>query len=246
MPHFQKRFLGCTLTRDNNITTGKIYNSVIQKERRGDFLGKTVQVIPHIVNEINDWIDRTSRIPVDGLAGAPDVCVIELGGTVGDIESMPFIEALRQFQFRVGLGNMCVLHASLLPLMGDELKTKPTQHSVRELRSLGLMPDLIMCRSTAVLDDSTRGKISSFCHVDVSHVIDVHNVPNLYSVPVLLRNQGVDRLVLERLKRKFDPGASEQGFRYWREMEERSRVLALHGLPGSSGPTTVKIAMVGK
>lgn len=170
-----------------------------------------------------------SRVPVDGLPGHPDVCVIELGGTVGDIESMPFVEALRQFQFRVGLENMCFMHASLIPLMGDELKTKPTQHSVRELRSLGLQPDFIMCRSSVELDQGTKNKLSSFCHVPGSHVIGVHNVPNLYTVPVLLRDQGVDRLVLERLKRKYDVGSAEQGFRYWKEMEEKSRLLASHG-----------------
>ncbi len=148
------------------------------------------KVIPHICNEINDWIDRISHISVDGFSGRPDVCVIELGGTVGDIESMPFVEALRQFQFRVGLENMCFMHASLIPLMGDELKTKPTQHSVRELRSLGLQPDFIMCRASIEVDQSTKNKLSSFCHVPVSHVIGVHNVPNLYTVPVLLRQQG--------------------------------------------------------
>ncbi len=176
-----------------------------------------------------------------------EVSTYTQGGTVGDIESMPFVEALRQFQFRVGLENMCFLHVSLVPLMGDELKTKPTQHSVRELRSLGLQPDFIMCRSTIELDQNTKKKVggktwlsrfllffcffkvSSFCHVPESHVIGVHNVPNIYSVPVLLRSQSVDRLILERLKRKFDTGASEQGFRYWREMEERSRLLASHG-----------------
>ncbi len=248
-----ERFLGSMLTRDNNITTGKIYGSVIMKERRGDFLGKTVQVVPHICNEINDWIERVAQVPVDGLPGKPDVCVIELGGTIGDIESMPFVEALRQFQFRVGQENMCLMHVSLIPVMpvtGGELKTKPTQHSVRELRSLGLMPDFVMCRCAVPVDQGTKNKLSSFCHVPVSHVIGVHDVPDLYSVPVVLAEQAVDRLILERLGRKYDAAASAIGFRYWREMEERSRVLSAHGSAvnynNNIGPTTLKVALVGK
>ena len=265
-----ERFLGSTLTRDNNITTGKIYGSVIMKvthalilrftlsdsflqERRGDFLGKTVQVVPHICNEINDWIERVAAVAVDGRPGRPDVCVVELGGTIGDIESMPFVEALRQFQFRVGQENMCLMHVSLIPVMpvtGGELKTKPTQHSVRELRSLGLTPDFVMCRCAVPVDQSTKNKLSSFCHVPVSHVIGVHDVSDLYSVPVVLHEQSVDRLVLERLGRRFDATASAMGFRYWRDMEERSRMLAAHGsavnFNSNLGPTSVKVALVGK
>jgi CTP synthase len=245
-----ERFLGCTLNKDNNITTGKIYKSVIEKERRGDYLGKTVQVIPHICDEISDWIERVALIPVDDSSeGHPDICVIELGGTIGDIESMPFVEALRQFQFRVGRENMCFLHVSLIPTMGSEQKSKPTQHSVRELRSLGLTPDLIMCRSTEKLDDTTKAKISSFCHVPSSNVIGVHNVNNLYAVPVLLESQGVDKLILERLGRKYDATEAHAGFRYWREIEEKSRLLNL-GMTylgkASIGPATIHIALVGK
>ena len=134
-----ERFLDVSLTKDHNITTGKVYSSVIERERRGDYLGKTVQVIPHITDEIQDWIERVSTIPTDGGNEAPDACVIELGGTVGDIESSPFIEALRQFQFRVGRQNVCFVHVSLVPVMGPvgEQKTKPTQHTVKELRGLG-------------------------------------------------------------------------------------------------------------
>ena len=137
-----ERFLDLSLSKDNNLTTGKVYSSVIERERKGDYLGKTVQVVPHITDAIQDWIERVAHVPVDGKDGCPDVCVIELGGTVGDIESMPFIEALRQFQFRVGAGNMCVIHVSLVPVIGvvGEEKTKPTQHSVATLRSLGLNP----------------------------------------------------------------------------------------------------------
>lgn len=128
-----ERFVDLTLTKDNNLTTGKVYANVIERERTGGFLGKTVQVVPHITDEIQDWIERVSHIPVDGSNRIPAVCVIELGGTVGDIESMPFVEALRQFQFRVGPKNMCVVHVSLVPVLGvvGEQKTKPTQHSVQ-------------------------------------------------------------------------------------------------------------------
>ena len=134
-----ERFCDLNLYRDNNITTGKIYSEVIEAERRGDYLGKTVQVIPHVTDSVQDWIERVSSVPVDGSGEKPDACVIELGGTVGDIESAPFIEALRQFQFRVGRENICFVHVSLVPVMGPvgEQKTKPTQHTVKELRGLG-------------------------------------------------------------------------------------------------------------
>jgi CTP synthase len=150
-----ERFLDVTLTKDNNITTGKIYQSVLDKERKGDYLGKTVQVVPHITDAIKDWIESVSLIPVDGKEGQADVCVIELGGTVGDIESMPFIEALRQLSFSVGPDNFCLIHVSLIPVLGvvGEQKTKPTQHTVRELRALGLTPHFLACRSAQVSRD---------------------------------------------------------------------------------------------
>ena len=139
-----ERFLDIRLTRDNNITTGKIYQSVIEKERKGDYLGKTVQVVPHVTDAIQQWVERVAHIPVDG--HTPDVCIVELGGTVGDIESAPFIEAMRQFQFHVGHDNFCLIHVSLVPVVGSvgEQKTKPTQASVRSLRGLGLSPDLVV------------------------------------------------------------------------------------------------------
>lgn len=197
-----ERFIDVTLCRDNNITTGKIYNQVIQKERRGDYLGKTVQVVPHICNEIQDWIEQlaTKKSEVDG--SQADVCVIELGGTVGDIESMPFIESMRQFQFRVGRDNICQIHVSLVPVLGSvgEQKTKPTQQSVRELRALGLSPDIICCRSEIKLTEATKQKISSFCHVDAESVIGVHNVNNIYTVPLLMTEQGIHKLIADKLK----------------------------------------------
>ena len=143
-----ERFLDVRLSRDNNLTTGKVYSEVIGKERKGDYLGKTVQVVPHITDEIQDWIERVAHTPADGSDEVPEVCVIELGGTVGDIESAPFVEALRQFQFRVGSNNICFLHVSLVPVIGvvGEQKTKPTQHSVKELMASGIQPDFLVCR----------------------------------------------------------------------------------------------------
>ena len=137
--------------RDNNVTTGKIYSKVIEAERRGDYLGKTVQVIPHVTGAVQDWLEEVAHRPADGIDEAPDACIIELGGTVGDIESAPYIEALRQFQFRVGRENITFVHVSLVPVMGPvgEQKTKPTQHTVKELRGLGITPDILVCRSSS-------------------------------------------------------------------------------------------------
>jgi len=188
-----ERFLDIALTRDNNITTGKVYAAVVERERRGDYLGKTVQVIPHITNEIQEWIERVAHVSSDGDNGAPDVCVIELGGTVGDIESAPFVEALRQFQFRVGRENICFVHVSLVPVMGPvgEQKTKPTQHTVKELRGLGIIPDILVCRSAKPLQGDTRAKLAAFCHVSEDAVVSAHDVSNIYRVPMMLEEQGV-------------------------------------------------------
>ncbi|KAK9136728.1 hypothetical protein Sjap_007322 [Stephania japonica] len=196
-----ERFLDVTLTRDNNITTGKIYQSVLQKERIGDYLGKTVQVVPHITDAIKNWIESVSQIPVDGQEGPADICVIELGGTVGDIESMPFIEALRQLSFSVGHDNFCLIHVSLIPVLGvvGEQKTKPTQHSVRELRALGLTPDLLACRSAQPLLQNAKEKLSQFCHVTLDNILNIHDVPNIWHVPLLLRNQNAHTAILKQL-----------------------------------------------
>ncbi|CAL0310847.1 unnamed protein product [Lupinus luteus] len=196
-----ERFLDIKLTRDNNITTGKIYQSVIEKERRGDYLGKTVQVVPHITDAIQDWIERVARIPVDGKEEPADVCVIELGGTIGDIESMPFIEALGQFSYRVGPGNFCLIHVSLVPVLNvvGEQKTKPTQHSVRQLRGLGLTPNLLACRSTKELDDNVKAKLAQFCHVALSNIVTLHDVPNIWHIPLLLKDQKAHEAILKAL-----------------------------------------------
>ena len=188
-----ERFLDINLSKDNNLTTGKIYAKVIEAERRGDYLGKTVQVIPHITDAIQDWLEDVAHRPADGSNETPDACIIELGGTVGDIESSPYVEALRQFQFRVGRENVTFVHVSLVPVMGPvgEQKTKPTQHTVKELRGLGITPDILVCRSSKPLNEETRGKLAAFCHVQPQAVMSTHDVPNIYHVPLMLQEQGL-------------------------------------------------------
>jgi len=212
-----ERFLDITLHRDNNITTGKIYQNVISRERRGDFLGKTVQVVPHVTDTIMDWVERVAQIPVSETGHTPDVCVIELGGTIGDIEGMQFVEAFRQFQFKVGRDNFCLVHVSLVvETSGGEQKTKPTQHNVRELRALGLAPDFIACRSKRPISDSVRSKISLFCHVPEVNVINVHDVSNLYRVPILL--EGMIKLIKVQLDIK--PRGKVRLMRKWHDLAE--------------------------
>lgn len=188
-----ERFLDINLAKDNNLTTGKVYSKVIEAERRGDYLGKTVQVIPHITDAVMEWIEDIASKPADGSDQTPDACIIELGGTVGDIESSPYIEALRQFQFRVGRDNVTFVHVSLVPVMGPvgEQKTKPTQHTVKELRGLGISPDILVCRSTAPLNLETKEKLAAFCHVSPDAVFSTHDVPNIYHVPLMLQEQGL-------------------------------------------------------
>ena len=231
-----ERFLDIALTRDNNITTGKVYDNVIQKERKGDYLGKTVQVIPHITNEIQDWIERVAHTPSDGNGKEPDACVIELGGTVGDIESAPFVEALRQFQFRVGSENICFVHVSLVPVMGPvgEQKTKPTQHTVKELRGLGIIPDILVGRSASPLEDETRSKLAAFCHVSENAVVSAHDVSNIYRVPMMFEDQGVSEVLSEGLD--FKLSAKRPLLDEWKAMADR-----VDGVEKE-----VRIAMVGK
>ncbi len=188
-----ERFLDINLSKDNNLTTGKVYSKVLEAERRGDYLGKTVQVIPHITDAVQNWIEDVAARPADGTDETPDACIIELGGTVGDIESAPYVEALRQFQFRVGRENVTFVHVSLVPVLGPvgEQKTKPTQHTVKELRGLGITPDILVCRSSAPLNDETRNKLAAFCHVQPQAVMSTHDVPNIYHVPLMLQEQGL-------------------------------------------------------
>ncbi|CAL9705155.1 unnamed protein product [Knipowitschia caucasica] len=232
-----ERFLDIRLTRDNNLTTGKIYQSVITKERRGDYLGKTVQVVPHITDAIQEWVMKQAKVSVDSDGVEPQVCVVELGGTVGDIESMPFIEAFRQFQFKVKRENFCNIHVSLVPQPNTtgEQKTKPTQNSVRELRGLGLSPDLIMCRCTTPLETAVKEKISMFCHVEPTQVICVQDVTSVYRVPLLLEKQGVVSYFCERLNLPVEMKPLRI-LSKWKEMSDRSDRLL----------ECVSIALVGK
>ena len=194
-----ERFLDLKLSRDHNITTGKIYQSIIRKERDGEYLGKTIQIVPHVTNEIQDWIERVSHIPVDIKSNqTPDVCLIELGGTVGDMESSVFLEAIRQLRFRVGPREMCVVHVTLVPSLGEQ-KTKPTQHTIKELRSSGLHPDILCCRGKEVLWDSTRSKISSFCQIPSCKILSVHDVSNIYMVPMILSDQNIHGIINDQL-----------------------------------------------
>jgi CTP synthase len=208
-----ERFLDIPLTRDNNITTGKVYKAVIDKERRGDYLGKTVQIVPHITNEIREWIKRVAT-----KSGA-DICLVEVGGTVGDIESAPFLEAIRQLHREVGHENLFLIHTSLVPVVGavGEQKTKPTQHTVRDLKAIGLHPDMIVCRSTQPLHPEIREKIASFCDVDESAVISAHDARTIYEVPLILEEQGVPDYLLKR----FGMKAKAPDLAPWRELVDR-------------------------
>lgn len=217
-----ERFLDVTLHRDNNITTGKIYKMVIEKERIGDYLGKTVQVVPHITDAIQEWVERVAKNPVkDG--SVPQVCVVELGGTIGDIEGMPFVEAFRQFQFRVKRENFCVAHVSLVPSprATGEPKTKPTQASVRELRGLGLSPDLIVCRSEKPIGSEVQDKISNFCHVAPDQVVCIHDLSSIYHVPLLMEEAGVIEFLNERLKLEIPLPKPARLMQSWRDLAER-------------------------
>src|SRR5690349_2601943 len=224
--HYE-RFIDRSLSQVNNVTTGRIYLSVITKERRGEYLGSTVQVIPHITDEIKAAIKR--------LATDHDVVITEIGGTVGDIESLPFLEATRQFRQEVGRDNAIFIHLTLVPKIGatGELKTKPTQHSVRELMEIGIQPDILICRTESEpLSESVKRKIALFCNVDFGCVIESPNVPTIYEVPLLLNNQGLDAEVCRRLRLE----TKDPDLRPWQSMVKK--VL--------EPQTRVRIAVVGK
>jgi CTP synthase len=208
--HYE-RFTNTTTSRNSNWTTGKIYQSVIQKERRGDYLGRTVQVIPHITNEIKDAIR--------GGAGDADIALVEIGGTVGDIESLPFLEAIRQFRQDVGRDNSIYIHLTLVPFIGaaGELKTKPTQHSVRDLRSIGIQPDILLCRTDRFLDPDIKRKIALFCDVAEEAVITAKDVSTIYEVPLVLAAEGLDEIVLKYLHLP----ATERRMDAWEELVAR-------------------------
>ena len=210
-----ERFLDKSLTSENNITTGKVYRAVIDKERRGDYLGKTVQIVPHIINEIKGRIEDVA------LRSGADVCLVEMGGTVGDIESMPFLEAVRQLHFQVGDENLVFAHVTLVPVMSvvGEQKTKPTQHSVKELRSIGIQPDLIMARASTPLQQDTKQKIALFTDVPVEAVISVPDAPSIYHVPIMLNEQGLTQFLLGRLKLERRTDTLEDWQRFVKDLE---------------------------
>ncbi len=208
--HYE-RFIDRSLSQANNVTTGRVYQSVITKERRGEYLGSTVQVIPHITDEIKAHVRR--------LAPDHDVVIIEIGGTVGDIESLPFLEAIRQFRQEIGRDNGLFIHLTLVPYIAatHELKTKPTQHSVRELMEIGIQPDILICRSEHAIPEEMRRKIALFCNVDYSCVIESPDVESIYEVPLRLHEQGLDRQVCERLRLETaDPDLGK-----WKAMVEK-------------------------
>ena len=194
--HYE-RFVRTAMTKLNNFTSGKVYESVIQKERRGDYLGGTVQVIPHITNEIK----RRIRLGAEGY----DVAMIEIGGTVGDIESLPFLEAIRQMRIELGSSRAIFAHLTLVPYIATagETKTKPTQHSVKELRSIGIQPDLLICRSEQPLTQQDRNKIALFTNVEKEGVITSEDVQSIYQIPMILHRQGADELLVKKLNLKI-------------------------------------------
>lgn len=225
--HYE-RFIDINLTKNSNVTTGKIYSSVINKERRGDYLGGTVQVIPHITNEIKDRVFRAARE-----TGA-DVVITEIGGTVGDIESLPFLEAIRQIKSDVGREHVMYIHCTLVPMMraSGELKTKPTQHSVKELRSLGIQPDVIVCRTEYPLSEELKNKIALFCDIDREAVIEVRDAETLYEVPLMIQEQGLDEIVVKRLGLECGPAEMSE----WLELVNKVKNLTHQ----------TRIAIVGK
>jgi CTP synthase len=201
--HYE-RFISAKMRRVNNFTTGQIYDSVIKKERRGEYLGKTVQVIPHITNEIQDFVARGAAAAFDGGA---DVAIVEIGGTVGDIESLPFLEAARQMSLRLGRSSTCFIHLTLVPFIASagELKTKPTQHSVQKLREIGIQADVLLCRADRRIPEDERAKISMFSNVMLDNVISVWDADSIYQIPSMLHRQRVDELVCEKLNLQAPP-----------------------------------------
>jgi CTP synthase len=210
--HYE-RFTNVRLSKNNNSTTGKIYQTVIEKERRGEFLGKTVQVIPHITNEIKATIRRVAQ--------DLDVAIIEIGGTVGDIESLPFLESIRQMRLEVGKENSIFIHLTLVPFIAtsNELKTKPTQHSVKELREIGIQPDILLCRTSRLLPKDIKAKIALFCNVLEKDVVTALDVDNIYEVPMVLHSEGLDNAIAQHLGL---PGR-EPDLRQWEDLLHRGR-----------------------
>jgi CTP synthase len=229
--HYE-RFTHAPLTQANNLTSGRIYEQIISRERRGDYLGKTVQVIPHVTNEIKAAVRRVSGVA--GESSAIDVVIVEIGGTVGDIESLPFLEAIRQLRHELGRENTLFVHVTLVPWIAaaQELKTKPTQHSVKELRAIGIQPDILLCRSEKPLPEDMKEKIALFCDVDVPAVITASDVASVYECPLVFAAQGVDEIVL----RLLHINAAPREMARWSDMVRRLKQL----------PRQVSIGLVGK
>lgn len=227
--HYE-RFTDENSSKDSNVTSGKVYNSVIQKERRGDYLGGTVQVIPHITNEIKDRIFSLAK------SSEADVVITEIGGTVGDIESQPFLEAIRQIKWQVGRDNCLYIHVTLVPLLKKlgEIKTKPTQHSVRDLRSLGIQPDILVCRCERPMERSIKEKLALFCNVETDCVINNYDCDSLYEVPLLMHEEKLDSIVCEKLGLE----QRECDLESWKALVEREK--------NSKSSEPVTIAIVGK
>jgi CTP synthase len=225
--HYE-RFIDDNLSQYNNYTTGKIYNTILEKERRGDFLGGTVQVIPHITNEIKKCIFSAEK------NNDPDIVITEIGGTVGDIESLPFLEAIRQIKWEAGTGNCIYIHVTLVPYLHKvgELKTKPTQHSVKELRSIGIQPDIIICRTEKPLSDDLKAKIGLFCNLQGKYVMENLDADSIYEVPTMLRDEGLDAAVCEKLAIK----CSKADMSEWENIVNRLK----------NPRRKVRIALVGK
>ena len=223
--HYE-RFIDRALSQSNNVTTGRVYLNVISKERRGEYLGSTVQVIPHITDEIKAAMKR--------IAPDNDVVIVEIGGTVGDIESLPFLEAIRQFRHEIGRENALFVHLTLVPFISaaGEVKTKPTQHSVRELMEIGIQPDILICRAERPLSEDVKRKIALFCNVDFGSVIESRDVPTIYEIPIAFAEQGLDDRVVSRL----GLGGKAPDLSGWREMVSRI----------TSPSERVRIAVVGK
>ena len=214
--HYE-RFLDQNMSRNNNATTGQIYHHVLDQERKGIFLGSTIQVIPHITDEIK------SRIKMVNRDGNLDVVIVEIGGTVGDIESLPFLEAIRQFGLDEGRSNTLYVHLTLVPFIsgGDELKTKPTQHSVMRLREIGIQPDILLCRSDRSLPDAVKDKIALFCNVPAASVIEAIDVPNIYEVPLLFARQKFDDIVTKH----FGIDGKKADLKTWQKFIKRFKSI---------------------
>ncbi|PKM78799.1 MAG: CTP synthase [Firmicutes bacterium HGW-Firmicutes-15] len=217
--HYE-RFVDENLSKYANVTTGRIYQSVIDKERRGDYLGQTVQVIPHITNEIKERVLKIERINSEA---KPDVVITEIGGTVGDIESLPFLEAIRQLKYELGKDRVMYIHLTLIPYIkaAGELKTKPSQHSVKELRSIGIQPDILVCRTVKALSEDIKAKLALFCDVEREAVIQLKDADSIYEVPLMLAQEGFDREVVKRLGLE----CGEADLTEWEEMVKRVRGL---------------------